>query len=429
MQMETEARAVEAFKKNPRVLRLQCSVQHYDWGDPHAIPAILGRPNPQKRPFAELWAGAHPDLPSQAIVDGVRVPLNQLMRSAAREILGPSVAARFQGELPFLLKIIAAAKPLSLQAHPNRAQALLGFQRENLDGLPLEAATRNYRDPHHKPELLVATSEFYALCGFRPVAEIEQTLASTPELAPLAGIQLADAAGLATLYENIMRLEQSGVSALLAPLVERLEWEDRQRAFSPLDHAYWILRANREFSTSGHFDRGLLSIFLLNLVRLRPGQAVFLPAGELHTYLQGVGVEVMANSNNVLRGGLTTKHVDLRELLHILSFREGPSDVLRPEIRGGAPRLERYRTPAEEFALCRLVLDVGQTQALPHGGMRLALVAEGRVDVVAEGQSGLRVPSGEAMLIPANVGCRISASTGAQLWLAKIPEAGIPSGG
>ena len=422
MQSQTETRAIESFRMRPRVLRLECGVQHYEWGDPDAIPALLGRTNPQRQPFAELWAGAHPDLPSRAIVDGVPVPLDLLLRETAREILGPALVARFQGELPFLLKILAAAEPLSIQAHPNRTQAVLGFERENREGLPLDAATRNYRDPHHKPELLVALSEFYALRGFRPLAEIEYTLASTPELAPLARIELRDRKGLAALYRHIMELAQSERSALLEPLIERLEREERQTAFSPQDRSYWILRAHRDFSAPGRIDRGLFSMFLLNLVHLHPGEAIFLPAGELHAYLQGTGVEIMANSNNVLRGGLTTKHVDPRELLNILTFREGEGEVLKPQSQPDEPWLHEYRTPATEFTLGCLVLGPGNAYALQPGAMRLALVTEGSVDIAAEGPLKLQVRQGEALLVPAGLGCRISAPNGVQLWLARVPE-------
>lgn len=422
MQLQAETRAIESFRMHPRVLRLECRVQHYEWGDPDAIPTILGRTNPQRQPFAELWAGAHPDLPSRAIVDGVPVPLDLLLREAAREILGPTLVARFQGELPFLLKILAAAKPLSIQVHPNSTQALLGFERENLEGVPLDAATRNYRDPHHKPELLVALSEFYALRGFRPLREIEQTLASTPELAPLAQSELRDQQELAALYEHIMGLDQPELSAMLEPLVQRLELEERQTGFSPQDRNYWILRAHRDFSAPGRIDRGLLSMFLLNLVQLRPGEAIFLPAGELHAYLQGVGVEIMANSNNVLRGGLTTKHVDPLELLRILKFREGHEDVLKPRVQPDEPWLHEYRTPTAEFALGRVMLGPGNAHALQPGGMRLALVTEGSVDIAAEGPLQLQVRQGEALLVPTGLGCRISTPDGVQLWLARVPE-------
>ena len=429
MQLQTEARAIESFREHPRVLRLECGVQHYEWGDPDVIPAILGQPNPSKRPFAELWAGAHADLPSRAIVDGVRVPLDRLMRGAAREIMGPVLASRFHGELPFLLKILAAAKPLSIQAHPSRSQALLGFERENLEGVPLDAAVRNYRDPNHKPELLVALSEFHALSGFRPLEEIERTLASTAELAPLPCNGLRDAEALAALYQHIMRLDQHAVNALLGPLIERLEREERQTARRPRDRAYWILRAHREFSMPGRLDRGLLSILLLNLVRLRPGQALFLAAGELHAYLQGVGIEIMANSNNVLRGGLTTKHVDPGELLHVLNFRGGPGEVLEPLSWSEEPGLDEYETPTTEFALGHLRLDPGRARTLQPGEMRLALITEGPVDIVAQDPLPLKVRPGEALLIPAGLGGAISTPEGAQLWMAKVPGygAGTPS--
>lgn len=422
MRLETEARAIEAFHRHPRVLRLECAVQHYDWGDPEAIPAILGQPNPQRRPFAELWAGAHPDLPSQAIIDGVRVPLDLLVRDAAREILGPALSNRFHGELPFLLKVLAASKPLSIQAHPNHTQALLGFERENLEGLPLDAAVRNYRDPHHKPEFLVAVTDFYALRGFRPAADIDQALAETPELAPLAGHRVLNTGDLATLFGQVMRLDQPSVNALLAPLIDRLEREDGQSPFVPDERAYWILRAHRQFSTPGRADRGLLSMLLLNLVRLHPGQAVYLPAGELHAYLQGVGIEIMANSNNVLRGGLTTKHVDPEELLQILTFHPGPAEVLEPITRSEEPWLAEYSTPAAEFALSRLKLDAGQSYSVQGGDMQLALITDGAVGVAAKGAEGLAARRGAALLVPAGLACRISSTSGAELWLARVPS-------
>lgn len=423
MQLETEARAIESFHRRPRVLRLECSVQYYDWGDPECIPAILGRPNPEGRRFAELWAGAHPDLPSQAIVDGVRVPLDLLLRDAARETFGPALSSRFHGELPFLMKVLAAAKPLSIQAHPNRAQALLGFERENLRGLPRDAATRNYRDQHHKPELLVALSDFFALRGFRPLAEIEQALTTTTELAPLASYHVRDDKELESLFGYIMRLDQPAVSALLAPLIERIEKDEQRESLSPEDRDYWILHAHREYSTRGRADRGLLSVFLLNLIHLRPGQAIFLPDGEPHAYLQGTGIEIMANSNNVLRGGLTNKHVDLEELLHILRFHGRKAEVLEAESMPAEPRLARYRTPAEEFALSRLTLDPEHPYAFERGEMKLALITRGAVDVAEGDEPRLQARSGEALLVPAGLGCRIFAQQNAQLWLAGVPSA------
>ncbi|MEA3277320.1 MAG: mannose-6-phosphate isomerase, class I [Pseudomonadota bacterium] len=422
MMLETTARAIESFHRRPRVLRLECGVQHYDWGDPDAIPAILGRANRERRPFAELWAGAHPDLPSTAFVDDVRVPLDELIRAAPDEVLGAEVAARFDGELPFLLKILAAGKPLSIQAHPNSVQALQGFARENGEGLPLDAPTRSYHDPHHKPELLVALSDFYTLRGFRPLAEIARALGKTPELAPLAGHFRPDSDGLAALYGHLMRLEQASLNALLDPLIGRLVEEARDRRFTQEDPEYWILRADREFSAPGHRDHGLLSMFLLNLVHLRPGQAVYLPAGELHSYLDGMGMELMANSNNVLRGGLTHKHVDLEELLRVLSFHGAPADILTPESAPGLPGLVTYPTPAGEFALSRRALPSGGDCLLGGGDLVLALVTEGSVEFVEEGTPPKQVSGGEAILVPAGLSCRISSANGAVLGEARVPQ-------
>jgi len=203
--------------------------------------------------------------------------------------------------------------------------------------------------------------------------------------------------------------------------MRRLEKENEQDPFAPDDRAYWMLRAHREFSTPGRADRGLLSMLLLNLVRLRPGQALFLPAGELHSYLRGVGIEIMANSNNVLRSGLTTKHVDPEALLQVLTFHAGPAEVLEPPIDSEKPWLAEYETPAAEFALRRLTLDAGQIYPMVKGEMRLALIANGAIDIAAEGPKQLQARQGEALLIPAGLGCRISCTEGTELWLARVP--------
>jgi mannose-6-phosphate isomerase class I len=340
----TESQAIGRFRDQPRLLRLRCGIQHYAWGDPDAIPRILTRPNPEQRPFAELWAGAHPDLPATALVEGTPVPLDRLVSEATEQALGRDTATRFDGELPFLLKILAAAKPLSIQAHPDQRQALAGFERENREHVPLNAAERSYHDPHHKPELLVALTDFYSLRGFKPLDDIARTLVEIPELAPLARVFRAQGEALAPLYASIMHLGQSQVNALLSPLLERLEKEDRKRRFTPEHPYYWLLRADREYSRPGHRDHGLFSLLLLNLVHLRPGQAIYLPAGELHAYLRGVGIELMANSNNVLRGGLTHKFVDVDELLQTLSFRAAPADIIE-----GIGNLNTVSAPAPEY--------------------------------------------------------------------------------
>jgi mannose-6-phosphate isomerase class I len=429
VQIETTERSLEDYRREPRLVRLECGVQHYDWGDRHTIPAILGRANPTGRPFAELWVGAHPDLPAVAVVAGVRVPLDELVASAPERILGPPVARRFGGELPFLLKVLAAGKPLSIQAHPNAAQARAGFARENRVGLPLDAATRSYHDPHHKPELLVAASDFYALRGFRPLEEVERLLGETPEMAPLDAFFQAHGRDLGTLYAHILHLDQASLNALLAPLLGRLDRENGRRPFPPSGIEHWLLRADREYSAPGHRDPGLLSMLLLNLVRLRPGQAIFLPAGELHAYLQGVGIELMANSNNVLRGGLTHKHVDVDELLRTLGFHTGPAALVAGVGSPDEPGCTDYPTPTGELALCRLELPGGGAFARGDGAMTLGVVTAGRLRAEEEGRPPIALAGGDGLLAPAGTRWRLRALEDAVCWLARVPAGEAQSGG
>ncbi len=377
------------------VLTLCGVVQHYDWGGYNYIPDLLGIENATRRPFAELWIGAHTKAPSLAEVAGEQVPLNELIAERPDAILGQAANAHFAGRLPYLFKILDVNKMLSIQAHPTLAQAKDGFARENAEGIGLEAGSRNYKDNNHKPEIGVALTEFWMLHGFRPLEQIAGAFDASPELGSLMpGFrQRLAAAGhdhqarrslLRELYGNVMNMPQEQVDSLLNGLLSRLQ----AKPVSDKDSAdYWALRAAENFPLpGGHRDRGIFSIYLLNLVHLRPGQGTFQPAGVLHAYLEGVNVELMANSDNVLRGGLTTKHIDVAELLRILTFEGGTPEVFDGIQVSAQERV--YRTPAEEFELSRISL-------APHSrytgettyGPKALLVLQGSATLTAAGQS------------------------------------------
>ena len=278
------------------VLPLHGVVQHYDWGGYDFIPGLLGIANSDRRPFAELWMGAHPKAPAMADVAGVAMPLDRLIAEAPDRILGPSASARFGGRLPYLFKILDVASMLSIQVHPTKEQAAAGFARENAAGIDLGAAERNYKDENHKPEVAVALTDFWMLHGFRPLDQIAEGLRKVPELRsimPDFSVRLARAGDatqarrdlLCDLYCAVMTMPQERVDLLLNALVERLATR------APSDHDvpdYWAARAVEKFpAVGGHRDRGIFSIYLLNLVHLRPGQGTFQPAGTLHAYLEG----------------------------------------------------------------------------------------------------------------------------------------------
>ncbi len=428
------------------VVRLRGVVQHYDWGGCDFIPHLLGLRNPSRQPFAELWMGAHPKAPSLVEIaaaaastpsapdESIRISpgtvgLDRLLERSGEQIVGPQ-HARFAGGLPYLFKILDVARMLSIQAHPTKAQAELGYARENAAGIPLDAPNRNYKDENHKPETGIALTDFWMLHGFRPLAEIADTLEHTPELRPLmpefaARLQSRDLgeAGkrelLRDLYRGAMTMPQEEVDRLLSRLLTRL------RAGPPPDEAspdYWTLQAAADFPLpGGHLDRGIFSIYLLNLVRLRPGQGTFQPAACLHAYLRGVMVELMANSDNVLRGGLTRKHVDTAELLRVLDFESGRPEILDGRQISATERI--YRTPAQEFQLSRIVA----VEETPHEGCagqgpEILLMLEGRAELRAGGEA-LALSRGSIVLAPYGTDYRIESRDGAAtIFKASLPD-------
>jgi len=341
---------------------LENPVQPYAWGSLTAIAGLLGRP-PSPTPQAELWLGAHASAPSTVMGPAGLEPLSRYILYSPVTALGRDVLARFGPNLPFLLKVLAAAQPLSLQAHPSLQQAQEGFSREEALGVPRSAPHRNYKDPNHKPELLCALSEFHALCGFRRADE---------------SVALLEALGL-----DASRIKSGGLRGyfewvMTRPTHERAELAQAAvngcRSKAPAAFARecsWALRLGTQYPG----DVGVLGALLLNLVTLKPGQALYLPAGKMHAYLEGVGMEIMASSDNVLRGGLTPKHIDVPELLRVLDFREGPIDLV--EAQGD---IFTYQTPAPDFELTRLKLHGGPV-TLDRHGPDILLVVEGTVEV------------------------------------------------
>jgi phosphomannomutase len=425
--------AIASYKGTPRPLPLFGVAQHYAWGGYELIPGLLGISNAEHQPYAEMWMGAHPRGTAQVEIDGTRMALDRLIAADPWLTLGPGVALRFAGRLPYLFKVLDVRDMASIQAHPSRVQAEEGFARENAAGISIDAPNRIYRDENHKPEVHVVLTDFWMLHGFRPLAEMIEALTGERELSPIAdGVTEklaasgrdpeARAALLRELYRRVMTMPQNDVDGMLDPLISRLEAEETAGRLTREDPGFWALRAARTFPLpGGHRDRGILSLYILNLVHLRPGQGSYQPAGTLHAYLEGADVELMANSDNVLRGGLTPKHVDVNELLATLSFREGPPPIL--EGRATSETSREYETPAEEFALERIEVSPG----VPYSGGRehgadTLIVTEGSASVVAAGRT-LPLSRGGCGIVPAGVPYSIAAR-GAR---AVIFKAGVPA--
>ncbi len=377
---------------------LQNTIQNYSWGSETAIATLLGVQPETGIPQAELWMGAHPKAPSQAKVDDRWVSLEALIAENPKAVLGEPVVEKFGPRLPFLFKVLAAARPLSLQAHPSLQQARAGYARENQLGIALDAANRNYKDDNHKPECICALTPFWALSGFRP---IDQTLhlLDTLDLSglrdPVKQLRAApDASGLKAFFHTLMMLAEevkrdvsAEAAAKAAPISEK------EPVFS------WMMALACEYPG----DIGVLSPVFLNLLQLQPGEAVMLPAGQLHAYLEGVGIELMANSDNVLRGGLTPKHVDVPELLDVLHFEPLSIRRLLPDAAIAGEGV--YASDFEEFVLSIITVTAGVNFNSPANRSVEILLCTAGSAVITETEGGENLPleKGMSVLVPAAV--------------------------
>jgi mannose-6-phosphate isomerase len=380
------------------IFRLKNQVKHYDWGSLVWIPDLLGLENRDGRPWAELWMGVHPGGPSETDYGG-------------KPILLPELAERTGCRLPFLFKLLAAEKPHSIQAHPSLAQAAEGFARENTAGIALQAPERNYKDPNHKPEILCALGPFKALCGFRRPDEILLLLNTlSPDTASLQNT-------LASLSDPLLR--GFGLRAFLEALfalspAALLDLSEHIRCIGR-ETEVWDLCATLAEAYPG--DPGLLAPLYLNLVSLQAGEAIYVPAGVLHAYIKGFGVELMANSDNVLRGGLTAKYMDTGELFRILDFSPFKPALLRPE---GL----RYDVPCTDFALWVLEKR-GGADCLSRTGPVIVIVIRGRVNITINEEISTLSQGESAFLLPAG---KILFSGDFTLYAAEAPLAGKGAG-
>jgi mannose-6-phosphate isomerase len=379
--------------------RLDNPIMTYAWGSYTALSDLLGQPRPSETPQAELWMGTHPKAPS--MLAGAKPPrsLADLIKADTVHCLGPSTAAAFGGQLPFLFKVLAAREPLSIQAHPSLEQAREGFARENKAGIPLDASQRNYRDANHKPELICALTPFWALCGFRPPEQIARLLekACGESLKHLIQGLTSESpsSSLGTFFQRLLDLSAAERGAALEEAMGFCLASREDAA-----HWRWIPRLAQSYPG----DIGALAPLFLNLVCLQPGEALFLPAGVLHAYLEGTGIEIMANSDNVLRGGLTPKHVDLPELLRVLDFDRFDLNVLsaRP-LREGVTAFDAL---CPEFRLYQLFPGQAETSLeLKTTGPEMLLCTAGDTILHAgEPATDLKVSKGDVLFIPADTG-------------------------
>ncbi|MDR2941993.1 MAG: mannose-6-phosphate isomerase, class I [Treponema sp.] len=366
-----------------KLFKLFNQIKHYEWGAMDLIPKFTGIENMGMRPCAEMWMGTHLS-PSQVQSDGKMISLTQVAG----------------GELPFLFKLLAVEKPLSIQAHPNKEQAREGFEREDKAGIPIDAQERNYKDKNHKPEIICALSPFTLMTGFRDAGNIYLSLKSfisdAPQLkeviTPL--MRALESDSLAIFFNVLFHISKSEREYLAAFIME-----DRIRETETISPEQISLMKN--FAAEYPADAAILAPLYLNVITLQKGQAVNIPDGVLHSYVHGFGIELMSNSDNVLRGGLTPKHIDIVELMKILKF-----STYIPKVLSGDSVFFCYPSVCGEFSLSFMSDDGGGKNTIPKNSSLICLVTEGELkagnETFKKGESFFVSSGGEDIVLNGN---------------------------
>jgi mannose-6-phosphate isomerase len=382
------------------IYHLRGIVKHYDWGGFSFIPSLLKLDNLGERPFAEYWLGIHQLGTSLVDLNGDEKRLSELIPA-----------------LPFLLKILDVNNMLSIQVHPSKQGAERGFEEEEKKGVSLEAPFRNYKDRNHKPELMIALSDFWLLHGFKPPEELEFTLLNVVELREL--LPVFNHKGYEGLYRYVMEMPQQEVNRILEPLLKNIKTIYQDNEPDKDDEDFWVAKAAELFCPEGHIDRGIFSIFLLNLVHLNEGEGIFQDAGVPHAYLEGKNIEIMANSDNVLRGGLTNKHISIEELLKHVKC-----EPVIPQILHGKPMssVEKiYEVPAREFTLSLIEVEKEDTLVREFVEPAIVLITEGEAEIAVT-SSTLKLNSGNpAIFINTKEPVNLKAHSKAKIFLASSP--------
>jgi mannose-6-phosphate isomerase len=382
-----------------KLFKLEGKVQHYAWGGYEFIPSWMGIENTGNKPFAEYWLGVHP-LVSTTVATEKNITLKELIEHDAENMLSAKTVQQFGG-LPYLLKLQDVREVLSIQVHPDKKEAELGFEKENAAGIPVDAPHRNYKDKNHKPEMAVAVSEFWLLHGFRSLNEIDALLKKYPSFKPLE--EKFNGNDLQSLYRFVMEMPQHQVDEILLPVIQS---EIKNNTHKKQDAGFWINRYYNNAAPTKNIDRGIFSMYLLNIVCLSPGESIFQDAGILHAYLEGYNVELMANSDNVLRGGLTPKHIDVPELLAHTKFESVQPHLIQPE-KNGAENI--YKAPVNDFSISTIQLAKGETFTAQSNSFEIHIILSGKAEI-ASAQEKLIVQKGGSYGIAAGTNYTIAAS-------------------
>jgi mannose-6-phosphate isomerase len=375
-------------------------VKHYDWGGFNFIPSLLKQENTGERPFAEYWMGVHPLGSSLVEINGQEKRLADLKPG-----------------IPFLFKVLDVKDMLSIQVHPTKQGAVEGYEAENNLGIPADAPYRNYKDKNHKPELMIALSDFWLLHGFKPEKELVYTLLNVVELREL--LPVFNEGSYKGLYKHVMEMPQKDVNRILDPLIKNISEVYKENEADKDDEDFWVARAAKLFCPAGHIDRGIFSIFFMNLLHLKNGDAIFQDAGVPHAYLEGQNIEVMANSDNVLRGGLTTKHIAVDELIRHIKWQPTFPEILKPVSQGEHEQV--FNIPVKDFRLSLFNVEPGDTVEYKAGDVEFLFIVNGST-TLDDGVEKLQLVAGHpSVVIFPQTSVRIKAMEKSLIFRSTIP--------
>ena len=399
-----------------RLFRIEGKVQNYDWGGDSFIPNLVSEKIEANTTYAEYWLGAHLKAPSTVITDTGSVSLELFLDQNITENLGADVAKDF-GKLPYLFKVLDVSKMLSIQVHPSIAAAKIGYKKENEQGIPLTASNRNYKDENHKPEIMVALTDFWLLHGFLEQEKLVKNLKETLELSFLLNTFLEE--GYLGLYKKVMEYSQEEVNTILRPLVKRILPKFVNNELEKSSPAYWAAKSLNN-TDSEDIDKGIFSIYFFNILNLSRGEAVFQDAGVPHAYLEGVNMELMANSDNVLRAGLTSKHIDVDELIKNTKFEETIPNILLGDENIANGEVV-FKTKAKDFELSKIELTETVSHASTSNSVEILMALKGAA-TVSQNKESISLNKGQSVLIKANTTYKITTNSEVEIYKASVPK-------
>ena len=386
--------------------------RHYDWGGNTFLPNLMGVENVNHLPYAEYWMGAHALATSTIETTEGQKDLAALIKENPVQWLGKEVATKFE-VLPYLYKILDVRDMLSIQVHPSKENAVIGFKAEDSKGIAIDAVNRNYKDQNHKPEVMVALSDFWLLHGFLAPAVLEKRLNSYSYFKPL--LNEFKGSDYKNLYAYFMQLPMEAADAILKPLLEEAAKAVAKGTVTKNDPHWWAHKYYADGIPSKNIDKGIFSIYILNIVNIPKYKGIFQGAGILHAYLEGQNIELMANSDNVLRGGLTPKHIDVKELIHHVNFVPTNPSILKGDKL--TDQEINYPCPVPDFGLTKIALNPGEVYTISSYSLEMLLVMDGEIII-----EDIAYKAGDTVLFTPNAKLKIKAHTAAILFKSYVPK-------